>query len=134
MMEEEFYATVKLKNGEEIFSKVSPSDEGDKVFLILENPVTIKEISIKNNNSGYKIEPWIKTSDQDIFLLSMNDVLTVSECFEDSYFIDIYLDYLKKSKSNRRNNSKSSFKTRKMGYISNVADAKKILEKIYKDL
>lgn len=134
MMEEEFYATVKLKNGEEIFSKVSPSDEGDKVFLILENPVTIKEISIKNNNSGYKIEPWIKTSDQDIFLVSMNDVLTVSECFEDSYFIDIYLDYLKKSKSNRRNNSKSSFKNRKMGYISNVADAKKILEKIYKDL
>lgn len=134
MMEEEFYASVKLKNGEEIFSKVSPSDEGDKVFLILENPVTIKEISIKNNSSGYKIEPWIKTSDQDMFLLSMNDVLTVSECFEDSYFIDIYLDYLKKSKSNRRNNSKSSFKNRKMGYISNVADAKKILEKIYKDL
>lgn len=134
MMEEEFYASIKLKNGEEIFSKVSPSDEGDKVFLILENPVTIKEISIKNNSSGYKIEPWIKTSDQDMFLLSMNDVLTVSECFEDSYFIDIYLDYLKKSKSNRRNNSKSSFKNRKMGYISNVADAKKILEKIYKDL
>ena len=133
-MEDDFFASVKLISGEEIFSKVSPSDEGDKVFLILENPVTIKEISIKNNSSGYKIEPWIKTSDQDMFLLSMNDVLTVSECFEDSYFIDIYLDYLKKSKSNRRNNSKSSFKNRKMGYISNVADAKKILEKIYKDL
>lgn len=131
--EEEFYATIKLKNGEEIFSKVSPSDEGDKVFLILEHPVTIKEIAIKNSNTGYKIEPWIKTSDQDIFLLSMNDVLTVSECFEDSYFIDIYLDYLKKSKSNRRNN-KSSFKSRKMGYLSNVSDAKKILEKIYRDL
>lgn len=133
MMEEEFYASIKLKTGEEIFSKVSPSDEGDKVFLILENPVTIKEISIKNNSSGYKIEPWIKTSDQDIFLISMNDVITVSESSEDSYFIDIYLDYLKKSRSTKRNN-KSSFKTRKMGYISNVADAKKILEKIYKDL
>lgn len=131
--EEEFYATIKLKNGEEIFSKVSPSDEGDKIFLILENPVTIKEIAIKNNSSGYKIEPWIKTSDQDMFLVSMNDVLTISECFEDSYFIDIYLDYLKKSKSSKRN-IKSSFKTRKMGYISNVSDAKKILEKIYKDL
>lgn len=131
--EEEFYATIKLKNGEEIFSKVSPSDEGDKVFLILENPVTIKEIAIKNNSSGYKIEPWIKTSTQDIFLVSMNDVLTVSECFEDSYFIDIYLDYLKKAKSNKRNN-KSSLKSRKMGYISNVSDAKKILEKIYRDL
>jgi hypothetical protein len=131
--EEEFYASIKLKTGEEIFSKVSPSDEGDKIFLILEHPVTIKEISIKNNSSGYKIEPWIKTSDQDIFLISMNDVLTVSESSEDSYFIDIYLDYLKKARSNKKN-TKSSFKTRKMGYISNVADAKKILEKIYKDL
>jgi len=46
-MEEEFYATIKLKNTEEIFSKVSPSDEGDKKFLLLLDPVTIDEIVIR---------------------------------------------------------------------------------------
>lgn len=133
-MEEEFYASIKLKNGEEIFSKVSPSDEGDKIFLILENPVTVKEVSIKNSTSGYKVEPWLKTSSQDMFLLSMNDVLTISECFEDDYFVKIYRDYLKKSKVTNNNVSNHSFKNRKMGYISNVVDAKKFLEKIYKEL
>ena len=34
-MEEEFYTSIKLKHsGEEIFSKVTPHDEGDRFFYI----------------------------------------------------------------------------------------------------
>ena len=131
-MEEEFFASIKLKNGEEIFSKVSPSDEGDKIILILENPVTIKEIRSRNETSGYKVEPWIKSSSQDIFIIDMNDVLTVSES-SDSYFIKIYNKFLRSTGDNSNKSSTETFKNRKMGYISNVSDAKKILEKIYKN-
>lgn len=131
-MEDEFFASIKLKNGEEIFSKVSPSDEGDKVILILENPVTIKEIKIRSETSGYKVEPWIKSSSQDIFVIDMEDVLTISES-SDSYFIKIYNKFLRSSRPNVSKSSTDTFKSRKMGYISNVTDAKKILEKIYKN-
>jgi hypothetical protein len=131
MMEEDFYATVKLKNGEEIFSRVSASREDDRVFLILENPVIIKEIKIRNESTGYKVEPWLKTSSQDMFLINMEDVLTVSES-EDSYFLNIYDQYLKKTRVNNKG-SNDSIKNRKMGYISNVSDAKEVLEKIYKN-
>lgn len=130
-MEEDFYATVKLKNGEEIFSRVSASREDDRVFLILENPVIIKEIKIRNESTGYKVEPWLKTSSQDMFLINMEDVLTVSES-EDSYFLNIYDQYLKKTRVNNKG-SNDSIKNRKMGYISNVSDAKEVLEKIYKN-
>ena len=131
MMEEEFLASIKLKNGEEIFSKVSPSDEGDKIILILENPVTIKEIKIRSETSGYKVEPWIKSSSQDIFIINMDDVLTISESI-DNHFSKIYYKFLKSNGIDKDNKSSTnSFKNRKMGYISNVNDAKKILEKIY---
>lgn len=134
-MEEDFYASIKLKTGEEIFSKVSPSDEGDKIFLILDSPVMIKEIGIKNSTSGYKVEPWIKTSTQDIFLISMEDVLTIAESNENDYFVEIYLEFLKKYRSqNNKISNSSSFKSRRMGYISSVTEAKKVLEKIFKDL
>ena len=62
MIEEDFYATIKLKSGEEIFAKVAASDEGEKIFLILSNPVVIGEVHIKSDVVGYKIEPWIKMS------------------------------------------------------------------------
>jgi hypothetical protein len=132
MMEEDFYATVKLKNGEEIFSRVSASREDDKLFLLLENPVMIKEIRIRNESTGYKVEPWLKTSSQDMFLINMEDVLTVSES-DDSYFVNIYNQYLKKSRFDNNKGSTDAIKNRKMGYISNVSDAKEALEKIYKN-
>ena len=38
-MEDDFYATIKFKNGEEIFAKVAASEEEDRTMLILSNPV-----------------------------------------------------------------------------------------------
>jgi hypothetical protein len=39
MIEEDFYATVKLKSGEEIFAKVAASDEEERTMLIISNPI-----------------------------------------------------------------------------------------------
>ena len=35
MMEDDFYATIKFKSGEEIFARVGYSEEEDRTFLIL---------------------------------------------------------------------------------------------------
>lgn len=59
-MEEDFYATLKLKSGEEIFAKVSPCEENDRMILLVSNPIIISEIKGKNGIIGYKIEPWLK--------------------------------------------------------------------------
>ncbi len=40
-MEDDFYATVKLKSGEEIFSKVMPCFEQDKTLLLITHPITV---------------------------------------------------------------------------------------------
>jgi hypothetical protein len=50
MIEEDFYATIKLKTSEEIFAKVAASEEEDRTILIISNPIVISEIKSRSNN------------------------------------------------------------------------------------
>jgi hypothetical protein len=128
MIEEDFYATVKLKTGEEIFAKVAASEEEDRTMLLISNPVIISEI--KNNKLevvGYKMEPWLKTTSEDLLIINLEDVITMTES-SDIEMIILYQNYIRQS-SRKGNSSKIS---RKMGYLANVNDAKEILEKIFK--
>jgi hypothetical protein len=129
MMEEDFYATLKFKNGEEIFAKVSYSDENDQNVLIVFNPIIVKEYKNKIGTTGYKIEPWLKTTMDDMFIVNMEDVLTISES-SDIEMIMTHQSYVRKLPNGKDNRYPID---RKMGYISNVNDAKEILEKIFKN-
>ena len=124
-IEEDFYATIKLKCGDEIFAKVAASDEGDKIYVVITNPIVLEEIKVRGRMAGYKLEPWLKTSTEDMFILELDDILTMSES-SDIEMITNYQDYV------RRSNQTTEMKpTKKMGYISTVSDAKEILEKLY---
>ena len=128
MIEEDFYATVKLKTGEEIFAKVAASEEEDKTFLLLSNPITVCEIKNKIGIIGYKIEPWLKTTSEDMFVINKSDVLTMSES-SNIEMIMMYQNFVKDS--NQQKNIQSGI-NRRMGYLGNVSDTKKALEKIFK--
>jgi len=127
-MEDDFYATIKFKNGEEIFAKVSASEEEDRTMLVLSNPVMATEVKAKGGLVGYKVEPWLKTTKEDMFIINMSDVLTISES-NDIHMISMFQQFVQDSDKMKKGEPKIS---RKMGYISNVNDAKDILEKLYK--
>jgi hypothetical protein len=133
MMEEDFYATLKLKTGEEIFCKVLPSEEDDKIMLLLSNPVIVSEINARGNKIGYKVEPWLKTTNEDLFIINIDDVLTISES-TDIEIIMMYQSFIRKKDTYSNFNKGKPSLTRKMGYISTVDEAKILLEKIYKEL
>ena len=128
-MEDDFYGTIKFKNGEEIFAKVAASEEEDRTMLILHNPILITEIKGKRGIVGYKVEPWLKTRREDMFIINMADVLTLSES-SDVEMIMMHQRYLRDSQEDDDNNRSKI--NRKMGYIGNVNDAKQVLEKLYK--
>ena len=128
MMEEDFYATLKLKTGEEIFARVSPSEEYSSTILIVNSPIIISEVKGRTGTVGYKLEPWLKTTTEDMFIIKMEDVLTLSES-SDIEMIMMYQSFTRQSSSEQNKQSRLS---RKMGYLSNVNDAKEILEKIFK--
>ena len=127
-MEDDFYATIKFKNGEEIFAKVAASEEEDRTMLIIHNPITTVEIKQRGQMVGYKVEPWLKTTREDMFIINMDNVLTMSES-SDVHMITMFQQFVQDQARDNRNQPKLS---RKMGYISSVNDAKDVLEKLYR--
>ena len=128
MIEDDFYATVKFKSGEEIFAKVAATEEEDRTMLLVSNPITVQEIKSRSGSIGYKLEPWLKTTTDDMFVIKLEDVLTMSES-SDIEMIMMYQDYIRQS--NRESNNQSNI-SRNMGYLGNVNDTKELLEKIFK--
>ena len=127
-IEDDFYATIKLKSGEEIFARVAASEEEDRTMLIVHTPVTVGEIKNKNGLVGYKVEPWLKTTREDMFIVNMDSVITLSES-SDMEMIVMYQHFLRDAQREMHHQHKLN---RRMGYISNVKDAKENLEKIFK--
>ena len=126
-MEEEFYASIKLVSGEELFGIVNTIEKDGK-YLLLSNPVIVTPMfSQKREVNGYKVEPWLKTSSDDMFLLSMDKVITISES-ENEQIIIIYETFLKDTNDDRGQLKLSG----KMGYVGSTNEAKKLLERLYK--
>ena len=128
MIEDDFYATIKFKSGEEIFAKVAASEEINRTILLVSNPIIVNEVQGKQGMLGYRIEPWLKTTKEDMFMVDLSDILTMSES-SDVEMISMYQRWLRDTSKVKNDEPKLS---RKMGYISNVNDAKDILEKLYK--
>ena len=127
MMEEDFYATIKFKSGEEIFALVGYSEEEDRTFLLLESPIVIEKVKNRGGIHGFRVEPWLKTTKDDLFVVNMEDVLTLSES-KDLETIAMHEAFAKQADKMYHPQKKLS---RKMGYISTIKEAKKSLEKLY---
>ena len=126
-MEEDFYATIKFKSGEEIFAKVGYSEEEDRIFLLLECPITIEKIKNRGGVHGFRVEPWLKTTKDDLFVVNLEDVLTLIES-NDMETIAMHETFSKQY--DRYYNTEKKL-DRKMGYISTIKEAKKTLEELY---
>ncbi len=129
-MEEEFYAIIKLISGEEILSKVCPCDEDDRIILILDDPIIMETILIRKlEMTTIKVTPWIKFSNNRMFVMDMKNVITMAEV-DDEDLIHIHQQYVREK--NKKSNK--SELTSKMGYLSSIADARITLEKLYKSI
>jgi hypothetical protein len=129
-MEEDFYAILKLVSGEEILSKVCPCDENDRIVLILDNPITMESITIRQLGiSTIKVSPWIKFADDSMFVMDMEKVITMTE-ITDEDLIKMHQKFVRE----RNKKSNKSQLTSKMGYLSSIADARISLEKLYKSI
>ena len=138
-MDNEFYASIKLISGEELFSVVSVEEGTDNPLIMLQNPVIMKMVSTPEG-SIVKVKTWMNIPGDDPIVIRWDKVITVTEV-KDSSIITIYNNYLEDERydinqigevnKTHRNDVKSKL-TNKMGYISTVDDARKYLEGVYK--
>ena len=129
-MGEEFYATLKLITGEEIFALVSVDENDGDSIIMLSNPVVMK---MMHSPAGHyvKVKPWLELPDQDLFLIKYDKIITMSEV-NDKQMIKFYNRYLNEDDIDIEIDGKVSLKD-KMGFITTVDDARLKLEEIFKN-
>ena len=132
-MGEDFYCILKLVSGEEILSLISVDDNDGDPIVVLQNPVIMEFIDVKDNYY-IQVRPWMKLPSDDFFMVKLDKVITMTET-TDKKIIDIYLKYLNDDDSVDVYNPSGEVKvSNEMGYVSSVEDARKKLEELYKDI
>ena len=132
-MSNKFLAVVKLNTGEEVIAKIEPSPEFDAISLDRPAMIAHSSFSRKPGISILKIEPWIKTGREKTYIVEMSNVITTCE-ITDKEVITAYNQFVKAYYETEVPKLKPKPKmTKEMGYISNVKDARKSLENIFKN-
>ena len=132
-MSDKFLAVIKLKTSEEVLAQIEMSPQGD--VMSLDYPAMIGESSFtrKPGVSIIKIEPWIKTGREKTYIVEMSNIITICE-ISDKDVIKAYNNFVKAYYESESPFQKAKPKmTKEMGYISNVKDARKSLENIFKN-
>ena len=125
---EEFVATVKLVSGEEILTKVIIDYSSKEEQIIIDNPVICQEVRSHGANVplGYKFEPWIKMTEEDVFILNLDKIITMSE-IKDDVVIKTYNTIIEGGFKRQHPDL-----DREMGYVNSVDKARQMIEKLYK--
>ena len=133
-MGEEFYSVIKLISGEEIFALVSIDNDQEDPIVVLQNPLVMKMMN-SSKGSYIKVNRWIELSSEDIFIMRLDRILTMSES-KDAKLIAIYDNFIEDEQDETmidvyKPNGEVQI-TNTMGYISSVEDARKKFEEIFK--
>ena len=129
-MEEEFYGSIKLVSGEEIFGEVMPSEENGRTVLIISDPVEIETVHMNGQHEGLRMMPWLRSNPTEgIMVIPMDKVITVVEAREDSEVVAYYQRFIM---TNLAGGSSEKIKvTKNMGYLISVEKARESLEKLF---
>ena len=135
-MGEEFYSILKLVSGEEVFALVCVDESEDEPILILHHPIIMKPLSPLGTINYVKVTPWMEMSDEDMFVLRMDKVITMTEC-NDKKLINIYKQYVEESQEGglglfKPTDNKVKLNSQ-LGLLSSVEKKRESLEKLFKE-
>ena len=127
------YATIKLLTGEEIFAQVEEFVDGNEKHLVLMDPAIVKQLPAKQGPFAlYRIEPWLKLSDERIFMIELKHIIYYSRS-SDQEKITTYRRWVKSlNKDTAEKDSKVGISS-SLGFVSKVNDTRESLEKLFKD-
>ena len=118
----EFLAAIKLVSGEELLSMVTSVHDENGDYLIVENAIEVEEVMLPNKQAGAKVQPWMKFSREEQFVIPKEHIITIVEVAEEvAVFYHMSLRKLN-----------TDFITDAKGKISTVDEARFKLDKIFK--
>ena len=117
----EFLAAIKLVSGEEILSMVTSVHDENGDYLIIENPIEVEEVILPNKQAGAKVQPWMKFSREEQFVIPKEHIITIVEVAEE---VEVFYHMSLRKLNN-------DLITDAKGKISTVDEARIKLDKIF---
>jgi hypothetical protein len=117
----EFLAAIKLVSGEELLSMVTSVHDENGDYLIVENPIEVEEVILPNKQAGAKVQPWMKFSREEQFVIPKEHIITIVEVAEE---VEVFYHMSLRKLNN-------DFITDAKGKISTVDEARIKLNKIF---
>tara|TARA_B100000131_G_scaffold193193_1_gene185701 strand:+ start:1326 stop:1745 length:420 start_codon:yes stop_codon:yes gene_type:complete len=137
MMEEEFFATIKLVSGEELISRVSYIPDDDMV--IFHDPMKVDHVKTQQKKvrvEGFQLIEWIHSTFDDLFFIPKSQIITMTECDEKIqkfYLSCVSNDKKKKQLASFQSQGKEGNPQKVIpGYLGSVKQTRDMLEKIFK--
>ena len=125
--ENEFLGAIKLITGEELLAKVTHVFDEDGDYIIVEDPIEVEEVTL-GKKQGAKINPWMKFSNENTFIIPKEKVITVVECGpEVAIFYSLSLRKLHRSMDDLKLSGSTE-----LGRIGSVDECRDLLEKLFK--
>tara|TARA_S200002703_G_scaffold3562_1_gene5103 strand:- start:12014 stop:12448 length:435 start_codon:yes stop_codon:yes gene_type:complete len=132
--DEEFFGIFKLSNGEEVLGKAVLTEDNGETLVFIQDPVALqiitKEISDNKVAKGIGFTKWMQMSDEDFFIIREKDIVSIASMSKE--FVFMYQSFLSDGEEEDGLSNKEDPK-RSDGYVGSINDARKLLEKIYKD-
>ena len=131
-MGDEFLAAIKLISGEEILAEVCIDETNDEPIVIAQSPVIMKMVN-GNRGSFVKVKPWLELSDDEMFLIRPDKIITMTE-IKDPKVIAIYERYCSEDTDDTLEFNRIQGKVQvsnQMGYVSSVEEARELFENLY---
>jgi hypothetical protein len=137
--DEEFYFIAKLVSGEEIVGQGFAVEDNGLTQIFVTDPVEIEFVTRTTGTAtvkGVSMNKWMQFSNEDFFILNEKDIMTIGGLSDE--MIHMYKLFIKKTAQDQTvedaiKESQVELDTN-MGYLSKVEEARKRLEKIYKNL
>jgi len=117
----EFLAAIKLVSGEELLSMVTSVHDENGDYLIVENPIEVEEVILPNKQAGAKVQPWMKFSREEQFVIPKEHIITIVEVAEE---VEVFYHMSLRKLNN-------DLVTDAKGKISTVDEARIKLNKIF---
>jgi len=117
----EFLAAIKLVSGEELLSMVTSVHDENGDYLIVENPIEVEEVILPNKQAGAKVQPWMKFSREEQFVIPKEHIITIVEVAEE---VEVFYHMSLRKLNN-------DLVTDAKGKISTVDEARIKLDKIF---
>jgi hypothetical protein len=135
--DEEFYGIFKLVNGDEVLGKAVLTEDEGETLVFIQDPVCTQIITRETDDDrvvrGLGFTRWMNLSDEEFYILREKDIVTVASMSKQSIFLyETFLlgdDVLDKKKEQTKTDIKNT-----NGYVGKIGEARKMFERIFKEL